>query len=77
MAEKNKICEICKKKALYICFQCKKYYCEECNKYVHNIEINSQHKKEKIDSFKSIDINCPEHSENQYTFFCADDKGKI
>ena len=56
------------KKALYICFQCKKYYCEECNK---------QHKKEKMDSFNFIDINCPEHSENQYTFFCADDKGKI
>ena len=58
MENQIKKCEICKENALFLCFQCNNYYCERCYKFVHDIKINSQHIKEKIDPYVPIDIKC-------------------
>ena len=63
--------------AIYLCFQCNNYFCELCYKFVHDKEINSNHKKENIDPFVSIDLKCPEHPQDGISLFCIDEKGKI
>ena len=77
MENQIKKCEICKENAVFLCFQCNNYYCERCYKFVHDIKINSQHIKEKIDPYVPIDIKCTEHPNHQIYLFCADEKGKI
>ena len=76
-AKNNKICEICKINAICLCFQCNSYFCESCYKFVHEKQINSNHKKENIDPFISIDLKCPEHPLDRMSLFCLDEKGKF
>ena len=77
--EKVKIlkeCEICKSNATYLCFKCHSYFCESCFKYIHDKQVNSNHKKETIDSFVPIELKCSKHDKHPMDYFCADSKGK-
>ena len=74
--ENMKVCEICKENAVFLCFTCKNYFCIKCYKYVHDMKINSDHKKENIDPYIPIDIKCPEHPDHPIYLFCKDEKGK-
>ena len=75
--QKNeKQCEICGSLATNLCLKCISYFCDECYKYVHNKQINSQHKREKIDYFASIDTKCVDHPKDRISLFCVDEKGK-
>lgn len=73
--KQTKECFICGVDAVALCFECKNYFCEKCFKYVHDMEKNSNHKKELIDLFVPIEVRCPEHPEHQVDLFCADEKG--
>ena len=76
--QKNiKGCEICKENATFLCFECRNYLCDRCYKFIHDIQINSNHKKEDIDPFIQIDIICPKHPDHPICFFCVDEKGKF
>ena len=74
--ENMKVCEICKENAVFLCFTCKNYFCSKCYKYIHDMKINSEHKKENIDPYIPIDIKCPEHPDHPIYLFCKDEKGK-
>ena len=57
-----KLCDICKSQATFLCLECIcNYYCDSCYKMIHDIKINGNHKKEKIDFFIPLDTRCPEH----------------
>ena len=71
-----KFCELCKIEATSLCLDCYRYYCEECFKYIHNKKANINHKKDKVDCFISMDINCPLHEKNALNLFCIEEKGK-
>ena len=72
-----KECSFCEIKAIYLCFQCRKYFCENCFKIIHDLKNNFEHKKELIDPFIPIEINCSEHPNYPLELFCLNDKGKI
>ena len=72
-----KLCDICKIEAKNLCLKCYRYYCEECFNYVHNKKENISHKKEKIDYFVPMDLQCPEHNGNRMNLFCIDEKGNF
>ena len=72
-----KECEICKEDANSLCFKCNSYYCEQCFNYVHGKKNNSNHIKERIEPFVSIDLKCPEHKDHPMFLFCVEEKGKI
>ena len=69
-------CELCKENATNICFECSFYLCNSCFKFLHEKKANSEHKKETIDPYVSIDINCPLHPKNQMNLFCVEEKSK-
>ena len=71
---KNKKCQICGIDAKTLCFECMNYFCDACFKFVHDKQINSNHKKLKIDYFVHIDIKCTEHPKNLLNLFCLDEK---
>ena len=71
---KEKNCDICKEKATNICFECSFYLCDSCFRFIHEKKANLEHKKQDIDPFVSIDINCTEHPKNQKNLFCLEDK---
>ena len=72
-----KVCGICKEDSSCLCFKCNNYFCESCYKFVHEKKNNSNHKKETIDPFVSIDVKCPDHPEDRVNLFCIDEKGKL
>ena len=72
-----KVCDICKENATYICFTCKNYLCEKCSKYIHDMKINSAHKKEKLDPYIPIELKCQDHPEHPIFLFCLDEKGML
>ena len=72
----ERTCELCKEKATNICFECSFYLCDSCFKFLHEKKANLEHKKEDIDPFVNIDINCPEHPKNQMNLFCIEEKSK-
>ena len=78
--EKNiklmKKCEVCGINATSLCFQCIAYFCDSCFKLIHDKEINSGHKKEKIDLYVPMDLKCPEHPRVPSNLFCLDEQGK-
>ena len=69
-----KKCELCKINATCLCFQCTNYFCDKCYKFIHDMEVNSNHKKEKIDPYVPIDLKCQEHPKNPNNLFCLDEK---
>ena len=80
MEEKSnniKKCEICQSQATNICFECFSYFCDQCSKFIHDKQINTSHKKEKIDYFVPIEIKCSEHPKNAINLFCIDEKGNL
>ena len=70
-----KKCEICGINATCLCFECISYFCEACYKLINDKEINSQHKKEKIDLYVPMDLKCPEHPRIPTNLFCIEEKG--
>ena len=77
--EKQKLikeCELCGINATCLCYKCLNYFCELCFKLVHDKQKNSNHKKEKIDSYVPIDLKCPDHPDHPIYLFCIDEKGK-
>ena len=71
-----KLCDICKSQATYICLECIcNYYCESCYKLIHDLKINSSHKKEKLDLFIPLETRCSIHNNNSLDLFCVDEKG--
>ena len=78
MEEKNeeKKCELCKSQATNICFNCSFYLCDSCFEFLHKQKSNSEHKKESINPFISINIKCPEHPEVPMNLFCIKEKSK-
>ena len=74
--EKKK-CELCKEKATCICLDCSFYLCDSCFKFLHEKKSNTNHKKEDIDPFVSMDIKCLEHPKVPMNLFCLDEKSKI
>ena len=71
-----KECDICGADATCLCFKCINYFCERCYKLIHDLQKNSNHKKEMIDHFVPIDLKCPEHPTIPINLFCLDEKGK-
>ena len=71
-----KKCEICGSYATCLCFQCIEYFCDPCFKLIQDKELNSVHKKEKIDPYVPFDIKCPEHPKIPNNLFCAEEKIK-
>lgn len=74
---KDKKCDLCKEIATNICFDCLFYLCDSCFKLLHEKKANSGHKREEIDPFISININCPEHPKIPMNLFCIKEKSKI
>ena len=73
--EEEKKCDLCQNdKAIYICYDCPNYYCDSCCKLIHNIKINSTHKKQEIDPFIFINIKCKEHPKIINNLFCVNEK---
>ena len=70
----KKICELCKETATSICFDCSFYLCDSCFKFLHEKKANSEHKKEPIDPFISMEIKCPYHPNVPMNLFCLDEK---
>ena len=71
-----KKCEICGLNSTCLCFQCIEYFCDSCFKFIHDKELNSGHKKEKIDPYAPIDLKCLEHPKSLNNLFCIDEKVK-
>ena len=72
-----KLCDLCQNvKAETICYDCPNYYCKTCFDLIHKIKINSEHKKEEIDPFVSINVKCPEHPKIINNLFCVEEKSK-
>ena len=72
----EKICDICKSKATLLCLECIcSYYCDNCYKLIHDIKVNSNHKKENVDYFVPIETRCSEHPNVALNLFCLDEKG--
>ena len=72
-----KLCDLCQNvKAETICYDCPSYYCKTCFDLIHKIKINSEHKKEEIDPFVSINVKCPEHPKIINNLFCVEEKSK-
>ena len=76
MKDNFKKCELCGVDAISLCFQCNMYLCDSCFKLIHEKKLKSQHRKEKIDNYISIDIKCPTHPEERLSLFCSNEKGK-
>ena len=72
-----KQCEICQIEATSLCLDCNSYYCDKCFKFIHDINVNKNHKKEKIDYYAPFDTKCPDHPKNPINLFCCDEKGNI
>lgn len=70
----EKLCELCKEEATCICYNCTFYLCDACFRFLHEKKANSEHKKEDIDPFVSIDIKCSEHPKIQMSLFCLEEK---
>ena len=70
----KKICELCKETATSICYDCSFYLCDSCFKYLHEKKANSEHKKEAIDPFISMEIKCPVHPNVPMNLFCLNEK---
>ena len=70
----EKICDICKETATNLFFDCSFYLCDPCFRFIHEKKRNLEHKKEDIDPYISIDINCMEHPKNQKNLFCIEEK---
>ena len=72
-----KICDLCQtNEATDICYECPSYFCNSCFNLIHNIKINSSHKKEEVDPFVSINVKCPEHPKIINNLFCIKEKSK-
>ena len=76
MEKIQKKCDICGDESVNLCLTCFSYFCNSCYKFVHEKSINSQHKKEIIDSYIPIETKCPYHPKNLLNLFCVDEKGK-
>ena len=74
--KENKLCQICKEIANYICYDCSSYLCDSCFKFIHDKTVNSEHKKEEIDPFISINIRCPRHPKIPMSLFCLNENSK-
>ena len=73
----KKICDLCQNtEATLLCYECPSYYCASCFQLIHNIKINSEHNKQEIDPYVSINIKCPEHPNINNNLFCIDEKSK-
>ena len=72
----NKKCQICKEIPTYLCYDCKNYYCDKCFKFIHDIQVNPNHKREKIDSLIQVEFKWFEHPEHPICLFCAEEKDK-
>ena len=70
-------CELCKDNANNICFDCSFYLCDNCFDFLHKKKANLEHKKEKIESFISIDFKCSEHPKVPKNLFCIKEKSNI
>ena len=57
-------CDICGEEADNLCF-----------KFIHEKNRNKNHKKEKIDSFISFPLKCPDHPKDRINLFCVNEKG--
>ena len=72
-----KICDLCQNnKATSTCYDCTSNFCKSCFDLIHNTKINSEHKKEEIDPFVSINVKCPEHPKIINNLFCVEEKNK-
>ena len=76
--EENKIakkgCELCQNYATNICFDCSFYLCDSCFEFLHKKKGNSEHKKEEIDPFISINLKCLKHPKIPLNLFCSKEK---
>ena len=70
----EKICELCKEPATNICYECSFYLCDSCFEFLHKKKENSEHKKEEIDPFISIELKCSKHPKILLNLFCSKEK---
>ena len=73
----NKYCQICGELSINLCFDCVMYLCDSCFKFIHNKEINTKHKTEKIDCFVPFDLKCEKHPKDRINLFCLKEMGMI
>ena len=70
-----KQCEFCKIEATSLCLECYSYFCDKCFKFIHDMNLNKNHKKDKIDYFVPIDTKCPDHPKIPVNLFCCNENG--
>ena len=70
-----KECHLCQSYASFLCFECNYYLCESCFNLIHNKIKIASHKKESLDYFFPIELNCQMHQKDRLNLFCIKDKG--
>ncbi len=72
-----KECHLCQCNAPFLCFECNYYLCQSCYDLIHSKQKNSSHKKEPLDRFVPIELNCQIHLKDRLNLFCVGEKGNL
>ena len=70
-----KECQLCQSDAPFLCFGCNCYLCESCFNLIHSKQKSPAHKKESLDPFIPIELNCQIHQNDRLNLFCIKEKG--
>ena len=69
-----KECHLCQCNAPFLCFECNYYLCQSCYDLIHSKQKNSSHKKEPLDRFVPIELNCQIHQKIDLIYFVSEKK---
>ena len=72
-----KECHLCQSNATFLCLECNYYLCGSCYDLIHSKQKNQSHKKEPLDLFVPIELNCKIHLKDRLNLFCLKEKGKL
>ena len=72
-----KECHLCQSNATFLCLECNYYLCGSCYDLIHNKQKNQSHKKEPLDLFVPIELNCKIHLKDRLNLFCLKEKGNL
>ena len=72
-----KECHLCQSNATFLCLECNYYLCGSCYDLIHSKQKNQSHKKEPLDLFVPIELNCKIHLKDRLNLFCLKEKGNL
>lgn len=72
-----KECHLCQSNATFLCLECNYYLCGSCYDLIHSKQKNQSHKKEPLDLFVPIELNCQIHLKDRLNLFCLKEKGNL